>query len=66
MIQTRKKTRYIRWKNVRKNGGLLPQNEKMRIVSAIEKLPNGDDIKQLRDMLELCVCVWVTIALFRL
>lgn len=24
----------------------LPRNEKVRIVSAIEKLPEGDDIKQ--------------------
>lgn len=26
----------------------LPRNEKVRIVSAIEKLPEGDDIKQLQ------------------
>lgn len=26
----------------------LPRNEKVRIVSAIEKLPNGEDIKQVK------------------
>lgn len=26
----------------------LPQNEKKRIVSAISKLPNGEDIKKLK------------------
>ena len=26
----------------------LPKNERIRIVSAIEKLPNGEDIKQLK------------------
>lgn len=36
----------------------LPKNEKMRIVSAIEKLPDGEDIKALRghrDILRLRV-----------
>lgn len=34
----------------------LPKNEKSRIVSAIEKLPNGEDIKKLKgynDLLRL-------------
>ena len=31
----------------------LPRNEKQRIVSAIEKLPNGDDIKQLKGYSEI-------------
>lgn len=26
----------------------LPRNEKIRIIKAIEKLPNGDDIKKLK------------------
>ncbi len=26
----------------------LPKNEKSRVVSAIEKLPNGEDIKKLK------------------
>ncbi len=26
----------------------LPKNEKIRVVSAIEKLPNGEDIKKLK------------------
>lgn len=26
----------------------LPRNEKMRVVSAIEQLPNGEDIKKLK------------------
>lgn len=26
----------------------LPQNEKRRVVAAIEQLPNGDDIKRLK------------------
>lgn len=36
----------------------LPKNERIRIVSAIEKLPNGEDIKQLKghsDLLRLRV-----------
>lgn len=36
----------------------LPKNEKSRIVSAIEKLPNGEDIKKLKgynDLLRLRV-----------
>lgn len=36
----------------------LPQNEKSRVVSAIEKLPNGEDIKKIRgheDLLRLRV-----------
>lgn len=31
----------------------LPLNERKRLVSAIEKLPNGDDIKRLRGYDEL-------------
>lgn len=31
----------------------LPMNEKKRIVSAIEKLPNGEDIKKLNGHNEL-------------
>ena len=36
----------------------LPKNERIRVVSAIEKLPNGEDIKQLKgysDLLRLRV-----------
>lgn len=36
----------------------LPHNEKSRVVSAIEKLPNGEDIKKLKghsDLLRLRV-----------
>lgn len=36
----------------------LPQNEKKRVVSAIEKLPGGEDIKKLKghsDLLRLRV-----------
>lgn len=36
----------------------LPNNEKKRVVSAIEQLPNGDDIKRLKghdDLLRLRV-----------
>jgi len=36
----------------------LPQNEKRRVVSAIEQLPNGEDIKKLKghsDLLRLRV-----------
>ncbi len=36
----------------------LPTNEKKRVVSAIEQLPNGDDIKRLKghdDLLRLRV-----------
>lgn len=36
----------------------LPKNEKLRIVSAIEQLPNGEDIKKLKghsDLLRLRV-----------
>lgn len=36
----------------------LPTNEKRRVVSAIEQLPNGDDIKRLKghdDLLRLRV-----------
>ncbi len=36
----------------------LPQNEKIRVVSAIEKLPEGEDIKRLKghdDLLRLRV-----------
>lgn len=36
----------------------LPQNEKKRVVSAIEKLPSGEDIKKLKghsDLLRLRV-----------
>jgi mRNA interferase RelE/StbE len=36
----------------------LPKNERLRIVKAIEQLPNGEDIKKLKghsDLLRLCV-----------
>lgn len=36
----------------------LPKNERIRVVSAIEKLPNGEDIKHLKghsDLLRLRV-----------
>lgn len=31
----------------------LPQNEKRRVVTAIEQLPNGEDIKKLKGHSEL-------------
>lgn len=31
----------------------LPKNEKVRIVSAIEQLPNGEDIKKLKGYSDL-------------
>ena len=30
----------------------LPQNEKLRIIKAIQKLPYGEDIKKLKENLE--------------
>ena len=35
----------------------LPQNEKLRIIKAIQKLPYGEDIKKLKDMIIYCGCV---------
>lgn len=35
-------------KQAKKFIGKLPMNEKRRIVSAIEQLPNGEDIKKLK------------------
>ncbi len=65
MIQTRKRTKPIHWKNVKRRGGLrmykivikkrakkfidkLPRNERIRVIKAIEMLPNGEDIKKLK------------------
>ncbi|HHX60012.1 MAG TPA: type II toxin-antitoxin system RelE/ParE family toxin [Epulopiscium sp.] len=35
-------------KQAKKFIGKLPMNEKKRIISAIEQLPNGEDIKKLK------------------
>ena len=40
--------RIILKKQAKKFIGKLPMNEKQRIVSAIEQLPNGEDIKRLK------------------
>ncbi len=40
--------RIVLKKNAKKFIDRLPRNEKVRIVSAIELLPNGEDIKQLK------------------
>lgn len=40
--------RIIIKKNAKKFIDRLPKNEKVRVVSAIEALPNGEDIKQLK------------------
>lgn len=40
--------RIIIKKNAQKFIDRLPKNEKIRVVSAIEALPNGEDIKQLK------------------
>lgn len=45
-------------KKAKKFIGKLPQNEKRRVVAAIEQLPNGEDIKKLKghsDLLRLRV-----------
>ena len=39
----------------------LPQNERRRVVTAIEKLPDGTDIKKLKDIQTIFVCVSVII-----
>lgn len=46
------------YKKAKKFIDKLPRNEKIRIVSAIEKLPNGEDVKKLKghdDLLRLRV-----------
>ena len=42
----------------------LPMNEKRRVVAAIERLPQGEDIKRLKGvMTALCACVWASTGL---
>ncbi len=40
--------RVVLKKSAKKFIDRLPRNEKVRIVSAIEQLPNGEDIKQVK------------------
>ncbi len=40
--------RIVLKKSAKKFIDRLPRNEKARIISAIEQLPNGEDIKQLK------------------
>ena len=50
--------RIIIKKSAKKFIDRLPQNERRRVVAAIEQLPNGEDIKKLRGhdgLLRLCV-----------
>lgn len=50
--------RIILKKKAKKFIDKLPINERRRIVNAIERLPNGEDIKKVKghdDLLRLCV-----------